>query len=197
VGFPKKYLIPESCTKYRSEALQAAGDSWCKFPVIISTLILVLVVGLPMSWGFENEPKTFRGIKWGTDINNLPDMIFHTQSGESKVYFRKNDKLKMGAANLLQIWYFFSMDKLYSVVIMFEEWSNFNSLKTELFKLYGMGYAPNRFTEEYRWMGSDVIVFFDYNEIDDKGRLAYYYLPIMKEQLEERTETDKKADDHP
>jgi hypothetical protein len=42
-----------------------------------------------------------------------------------------------------------------------------------------------------------VIVFFDYNEIDDKGRLAYYYLPIMKEQLEERTETDKKADDHP
>jgi hypothetical protein len=171
-----------------------------KFPkryLITSTLILALVVALSTSWGFENEPKSFRGIKWGTDVNDLPDMIFHTQSGESKVYFRKNDKLKIGAANLLQIWYFFSMDELYSVVIMFEEWSNFNALKTELFKLHGAGYAPNRFTEEYRWMGSDVIVFFDYDEIDDKGRLAYYYLPIMKEQLEERTETDKKADDHP
>jgi len=172
--------------------------------IIISFLILSLVAGLSTSWGFENEPKAFRGIKWGTDVNDLPDMIFHTQSGESKVYFReskvyfrKNDKLKIGAANLLQVWYFFSRDKLYSVVIMFEEWSNFNSLKTELFKLYGTGYAPDRFTEEYRWMGSDVIVFFDYDEIDDKGRLAYYYLPIMKEQLEERTETDKKAGDNP
>ena len=171
-----------------------------KFPkkyLIISFLILALVAGLSTSWGFENEPKAFRGIKWGTDVNDLPDMIFHTQSGESKVYFRKNDKLKSGAANLLQIWYFFSRDKLYSVVIMFEEWSNFNALKTELFKLYGTGYAPNRFTEEYRWMGSDVIVFFDYNEIDGKGRLSYYYLSIMKEQLKEGTETDKKGDDNP
>jgi hypothetical protein len=157
---------------------------------IISFLILFFVICLPASWGFENEPKAFRGIKWGSDINNLKDMRFHTQSGESRVYFRKNDKLKMGAANLLQIWYFFSKDKLYSVVVMFEEWSNFNSLKEELFEQHGMGYAPKRFTEEYRWMGSDVIIFFDYDEIDDKGRLAYYYLPIMKEQLEERNETD-------
>jgi len=172
VGFPKRYLI-------------------------ISSVILLLVVALATSWGFENEPKAFRGIKWGTDVNNLPDMIFHTQSGESKVYFRKNDKLKIGAANLLQIWYFFSKDKLYSVVIMFEEWSNFISLKTELFKLYGTGYAPNRFIEEYRWMGSDVIVFFDYDEINDEGRLSYYYLPIMKEQLDDKTEAGKKADDNP
>ncbi len=30
----EKELIPESCTKYRSEALQAAVDSWCKIQVI-------------------------------------------------------------------------------------------------------------------------------------------------------------------
>jgi hypothetical protein len=168
-----------------------------KRSLVISFLILLLVVGPLTSWGFENEPKTFRGIKWGTDIKNLPDMIFHTRSGDSKVYFRKNDKLKIGDANLLQVWYFFSIDKLYSVVIMFEEWSNFNALKTELSKRYGTGYAPKRFTEEYRWMGSEVIVFFDYDEMDDKGRLAYYYLPIMKEQLENQTDADKKANDNP
>jgi hypothetical protein len=27
-------LIPESCTKYRSEAQKAAVDSWCKIQVI-------------------------------------------------------------------------------------------------------------------------------------------------------------------
>ncbi len=28
------HFIPEFCTKYRSEALQAAVDSWCKIQVI-------------------------------------------------------------------------------------------------------------------------------------------------------------------
>jgi hypothetical protein len=30
-----KKFVPESCTKYRSEALQAAVDSWCKIQVVI------------------------------------------------------------------------------------------------------------------------------------------------------------------
>ena len=164
-----------------------------KFPqkfMIISLLFTGLVLYLPASWGFENEPKAFRGIKWGTDIKDLPDMVFHTKSGDSKVYFRKNDDLKIGAANLLQVWYFFSKDKFYSVVIMFEEWINFSALKSELFKLYGVGHAPERFTEEYRWMGSEVVVFFNYDESDEKGRLSYYYIPIMKTQLKEKTESD-------
>ena len=33
-----KTLLPESCTKYRSEALQAAVDSWCKIQVISQDL---------------------------------------------------------------------------------------------------------------------------------------------------------------
>ncbi len=160
-----------------------------------SILMLGLFVALPTSWAFQNEPEAFRGIKWGTDINELSDMVFHTAYGESKIYFREKDKLQIGAADLLQIWYFFSHDRLYSVVITFEEWSNFNSLKTELFKLYGMGHAPDRFTEEYRWMGSEVIVFFDFNEISDEGRLSYFYLPIMKEELKEKKEASKKEND--
>lgn len=165
--------------------------------LLISILIFGLVAGLPASWGFENEPKSFRGITWGTDIKNLPDMVFHTKSGDSKVYFRKKDKMKMGAANLLQVWYFFSNDKFYSVVIMFEGWTNFNALKKELFKLYGMGHAPKRFTEEYRWMGSEVIIFLNYDELDEKGRLSYYYIPIMKTQLEQSKEPDPNTDDNP
>jgi hypothetical protein len=30
----KYVFIPESCTKYHSEALQAVVDSWCKIQVI-------------------------------------------------------------------------------------------------------------------------------------------------------------------
>ena len=158
-------------------------------------LLLSLAVVSATTWAFENEPKDFRGIKWGTNISELSDMVFHTQQGESKVYFRKEDKLRFEDADLLQIWYFFSNDRLYSIVINFEEWSNFNSLKTELFNIYGIGHAPNRFKEEYRWMGSEVIVFFDYNEIREEGKLSYYYLPIMKDNIKNVNKEAEKATD--
>ena len=119
---------------------------------------------------------------------------FFILRGDSKVYFREKDKLIFGDADLLQIWYFFSNDRLYSVVINFEAWSNFNSLKTLLFDLYGLGHSPNRFKEEYRWIGSDVIVFFDYDEIREEGKLSYYYLPIMKEDLKNKNEKAEEAD---
>ena len=164
---------------------------------IIAILILNLVFTLQTSWGFPNEPEDFRGIKWGTNIKELPDMVFHVQSGKSKVYFRKNDRLKIGAADLLQIWYFFTKDRLYSVVVTFEEFSNYNALKAEIFKMYGAGYSLDRFMEKYRWMGSDIIIFLEYDEMKDEGRLSYYYLPIIKSELNDKAEQTPKPDGDP
>jgi len=163
--------------------------------LIVFILISSIFVALAPAWAFQNEPKTFRGIKWGTNISELSDMIFHAQQGESKVYFREKDQLIFGDADLLHIWYFFSNDRLYSVVINFEQWSNFNSLKTELFEIYGLGHSPNRFKEEYRWVGSDVVIFFDYNELREEGKLSYYYLPIMKENLNSEKQKAEKSND--
>ena len=161
---------------------------------ILAVLTWSLVFPFRTSLGFQNEPEDFRGIKWGTPIDQLPDMVFHAQSGESKVYFRKNDKLKIGAADLLQIWYFFSMDSLYSVVITFEEFSNYNALKAELFKRYGAGYPLESFNEKYRWMGSDVIIFLDYDEINEQGQLSYFYLPAIKSGLKHKDEEPPKSE---
>lgn len=163
--------------------------------LIAVVLTMTLLFPLQTSWGFQNEPEDFRGIKWGTHIDQLPDMVLHAQSGDSKVYFRKNDKLKIGGANLLQIWYFFSMDRLYSVVITFEELSNYNHLKAELFKRYGAGYPLDRFMEKYRWMGSDIIIFFEYDEMNDEGKLSYYYLPVIKSGLKHESEETSKSND--
>ena len=164
---------------------------------ILAVLILTLIFPLQTSWGFQNEPEDFRSIKWGGRIDQLPDMVFQAQSGESKVYFRKNDKLKIGAADLLQIRHSFSMDRLYSVVITFEEFPNYNSLKAELFEMYGAGYPLNRFMEKYRRMGSDIIIFFDYDETNDEGSLSYDYLPMIKSGLKHEKEETQKSDDDP
>ena len=163
--------------------------------VFVAVLTLNLVFALQISWGFPNEPGDFRGIKWGTHIKELPDMVFHAQSGKSKVYFRKNDQLMIGNAELLQIWYFFSKDRLYSVVVTFEEFYNYNALKAELFKRYGAGYSLDRFMEKYRWMGSDVIIFLEYDETNDEGRLSYYYLPIIKSELNDKAEQTPQSND--
>ena len=164
---------------------------------IAVVLTLNLVFSLQTSWGFQNEPEDFRGIRWGTPIKELPDMVFHVQSGRSKVYFRKNDQLMIGSAELLQIWYFFSKDRFYSVVITFEEFYNYNALKAELFKRYGAGYSLDLFTEKYRWMGSDVILFLEYDEMNEEGSLSYFYLPIIKSDLIDEEEQTPKSDDVP
>ena len=39
---PLAFLLPESCTKYRSKALQAAVDSWCKIQVLILCTSMML-----------------------------------------------------------------------------------------------------------------------------------------------------------
>ena len=43
--------------------------------LIVSLLTLGFVVTPVSSWAFQNEPKSFRGIKWGTNIAELSEMV--------------------------------------------------------------------------------------------------------------------------
>ena len=55
-----------------------------------------------------SEPDGFRGIKWGTEISTLKDMVFVMAIDKDvKRYERKRDELKMGKAKLDYIQYEF------------------------------------------------------------------------------------------
>jgi len=89
----------------------------------------------------HSEPDGFRGIRWGTEISTLKDMekVEQDKSSNSDLvwYTRKGDTLAIGKAKLENIFYSFWMGNLESVWIDFKGDENFETLKKELFQLYG------------------------------------------------------------
>jgi len=94
----------------------------------------VLIVGLWSNISFAgerdfkpgSESDGFRGIKWGTDVSTLPDMIYDGSLNvdykggavcKLDCYRKKEDKLQIGEANVERILYVFHKNKFGEVLI--------------------------------------------------------------------------------
>lgn len=156
-------------------------------------LILILLFMPIFSYAFQNEPDSFRGMKWGTSLKDLTDMSVATGQKEDHLYVKKNDKLQIGDADLTGIRYGFYKDQFYSVWIRFDSFSNFQKLKETLFQQYGTGEKTNPFMDNYYWFGANVLIYLDYNSIAKRGSIMYSYKPIMEEKKKDDKDKAKKA----
>ena len=164
----------------------------CGRVLIISGIIIIFLIP-SLLFAFQNEPNGFRGIKWGTNIAELPGMEMIYEDNDAKFYHKKNDKMKIGDAELVGIRYRAYKGKFYQVVIKYENLSNFMKIKETLFQVYGAGHQNNQFLEEYGWVGSTVFIHFSYKEILNKGQLSIIFLPIYKEKASDDKEKAKKG----
>jgi len=158
-------------------------------------MILVFIILTPVSiWG-QKETDTFRGIKWGTDINELPDLAVVAESGNVKTCSRKGEQNKIGDAEIDGIRYQFYKERFCGVSIGFNENRNFRLLKEGLLEKYGPGSKPNRYLEKYNWILGDLWIILNFSEIQKKGTIYYYYNPISKEMIRDEKEAGRKAKD--
>ena len=144
---------------------------------------------------FKNEPTGFRGIAWGTNISQLPDMIKMPggEGRDTQVYKRRDEKMQIGDAQITNIAYGFYKGRFSTVIIDYKDLTNAMKLKETLFLQYGDGYRPNQFMEEYHWNSSRVFVSYEYHEISGKGSIGYLYLPITNEEHRDATNKAKSA----
>jgi hypothetical protein len=152
--------------------MKAARRSEMKKVVLIFLFCL-----LPVSaFAFRNEPLGFRGIRWGTHLILLTDLkLYHDEGIRRKVYERKNDKLKIGEAELEKICYIFDFGRFDSVIIHYASYLNHERLKKTLFEAYGEGQRPNESREQYYWFGVAVRIVLEYNEASEEGSIVYSY----------------------
>jgi len=143
-------------------------------------LIISICVSIPV-FAFQNEPDGFRGIKWGTNISELPEMSLSEDRGDSKFYLRKGDKLKIGDADIDRISYGFYKGRFNKLFIIYKGSLNFTKLKDIFFAQYGQGSKPNRFMEQYYWVGETVSIAFEHSEITKEGKIFYTYDPVSSE----------------
>jgi hypothetical protein len=96
----------------------------------------------------------FRDFRWGEKISSVEGLEkIDTDPGLDGVieYFRPDDVLKLGKAELTSIVYSFWHDKLYTVTIWTQGHSNYIALRNEVFKQFGKGSKSDKHHERYIW----------------------------------------------
>ena len=164
----------------------------------------------------RSEPDGFRGVRWGTEISTLKDMEKveqHKSSNNDLVWYtRKGDILAIGKAKLENIFYSFWMGNFESVWIDFKGDENFETLKKELFELYGKvleseelmkkmdkksGREPSTIghaEEFYAWKGKNAEMSLSYSKDRHKGTLYINSRMISEERraYEKQKEEEKR-----
>ena len=156
-----------------------------KSGTLIFLLIISVYVAIP-GLAFQNEPHGFRGIKWGTNISELTDMLV-VESGKDTLYYaRKTDNMKIGDADIGQISYGFYKNRFFVALVEYKGYVNFTKLKAILFDQYGKPEQPNQLMENYFWVGGTVDIYFDYNDMLKSGNVYFSFRPIQQERAKER-----------
>jgi len=147
---------------------------------------LLLLWGLAIGETFE----TFRGIQWGTDKNNLSDLIAGPQRENVEVYTRKEPK-KVGNIEVENIYYMFYKDKLGAAMITFQGTSISTRLKEALSQKYGPAEKPDPSAEKYIWDLGDLKILFNFLPTNESGSIEYYFKFIVQQRDEDKTKTKK------
>jgi hypothetical protein len=144
---------------------------------------------------FQNEPKGFRDIEWGSNISGLADMSVVFSQRDRKLCSRKADKMALGDAALDKIVYVFYKDQLTGIMITFHSLSTFQALKGTLFERYGKGEQPDQFTDKYLWMGDTTMIRLDFNLVSYEGNLSFRSIALLnQQQTNEKERAEAKGD---
>ncbi|MBW1744662.1 MAG: hypothetical protein JRJ47_14740 [Deltaproteobacteria bacterium] len=146
--------------------------------VCLFLIAMACVVWLTPADAYQNEPKHFRGIKWGAPVIGLSDMVLVLDGGALKAYVRKGDDMSMGEAKLDRLHYIFYKGRFYCVYLEFSGPRNFNRLREALVDWYGPGEEKRVPRNHFYWVGGTASVTLNYNESTEKGELGYKYMPI-------------------
>lgn len=118
------------------------------------------------------HPDGFRGLTWGTPLSEIPDLAPVQEAGFKDTYFRRDEDLTFGKAELVSVAYYFRKDKLYRVGIAFSGRVNQFFLKDMLLQKYGEGHALGF---RYGWMWPDFSIELNFDNDDNTGSLYYTF----------------------
>lgn len=147
---------------------------------ISSIVTLFLIFFPPYSTAFQNEPNGFRGITFGTSIDELPYMEKIRSTQHYEVYRKKGDKLEMDGVELNEIRYMFINKKFIGVTCVYTGLQNFDKLKKILTDRHGESIERSKQSKadrDYIWYGKNIPVriMIIYSESYNVGSVAFIY----------------------
>ena len=140
-------------------------------------LILFIVLAMPAVSGAADfvstpHPTSFRGLEWGEALADVPDLMPVQEKGYKDTYFRKDEPMNLGKADLQSVAYYFREDRLYRVGVAFKGRVNQFLLKDMLIQAYGPGRGIGF---RYGWMWPDFSIELNYDNDHETGSLYYTF----------------------
>ena len=138
------------------------------------TLVLaaLAISAIAADYTTAKAPTSFRGLIWGTPLGDIPDLVPVQKPGFRNTYFRRDEKLTFGEADIVSVAYYFRKDRLYRAGVAFTGRANHFLLKERLLRIYGQGRGVGR---KYGWMWPDFSVEITYDDDAKSGGLYYTF----------------------
>ena len=161
--------------------------SSAKKRIILPALIL-LILGI----AGVHSAETFRGIPWGADKKELPDLVEGPKRAEVEAFTRSEQK-RVGEIAVENIYYLFYKGKFGAAMIIFQGPSNFSGLREALWQKYGPARGANPPQEEFTWDLGDLTIYLEYSPAQNKGSINYFFKPLVQQREDDRAKARKKA----
>ena len=135
----------------------------------------------------QNEPRGFRGIKWGTDVYRVPGLVLLENNGKKRIYARDCDELTLDKVKVAAILYSFYEDRFYEVTIKFTTLPTYHAIRKKVFAIHGTGFADsNVWRNKWTWPGEQVDLELTYNYLNEQGHIKYSYLPLTDKEYKDK-----------
>ena len=142
--------------------------------ILMLTLILTALAlsAVAADYTVAKPPTSFRGLTWGTPRSDIPNLVPVQKPGFKNTYFRRDEKLTFGEADIVSVAFYFRKEKLYRAGIAFTGRANHFLLKERLLRMYGPGRGVG---QKYGWMWSDFSIEISYDDDAKSGGLYYTF----------------------
>lgn len=142
-------------------------------------IILAVIYFNPSS--AQKDESGFRGMQWGSNIQQTQNMTHFAEEGDTKFYVREGEPLQMEDAAIQEIVYGFHKDRFFNVTVYYKDQQNFAKIKEITSRAKGKPCQPDPNINKYVWDDSDLTYLLDFNENSGSGKLFAFFKPIQLE----------------
>ena len=131
-------------------------------------------------------PGGFDGLRWAEPVAAMPGAKKLAETPLYKCYRSGEGVAQLGDTKVTNLRLCFADDRFYFVQMEFGGDKDFAALLAYAKSQWGNPKPVQRSSEAYAWGGGDekIYVELEFSKLDDRGTLAYVYLPIFRENQE-------------
>lgn len=158
----------------------------------MKTILLLLLTPILALGG--DLPAGFDGLRWTDPIAAMPGAKKLAETPLYKCYRRGEGVAQLGDTAVTNLRLCFADDRFYFVQMEFGGEKDFAALLAYATQQWGESRPVQRSSEAYAWGGGSekIYVELEFSKLDDRGTLAYVYLPVFRE-TQEASRRDRKS----